>query len=132
MGIQWHDDLSVGIELIDSQHQELFRRVNLFLDACDSGKAKEELLGLLQFLNDYAAKHFADEERVQEEIGFILRSGHRKHHEAFMRNFTELKKRFLLEGPTPTLVADINRLCVGWLLDHVSEKDRMFASIVRK
>lgn len=127
MGIQWSDDLLTGIDLIDRQHQELFRRLNMFLDACDTGKARDELLGLLRFLNDYISKHFADEERVQEELGFPFREEHRKHHRAFIRDFTELKRRFLLDGATPALVGDLNRVCVGWLLDHISEKDRMFA-----
>lgn len=131
MGIQWRDDLATGIELIDDQHKELFNRLNQFLDACDSGKAKEELLGLLQFLNDYIAEHFVAEEKVQEEMGYVFRSAHRKYHQAFMKELTEFKRRFLLEGPTPALVSDINRVCVGWLLDHVSVKDKMFASLRR-
>ncbi len=131
MGIQWREDLATGIDLIDRQHQELFRRLNLFLDACDAGKAGEEVLGLLQFLDDYIGEHFAAEEKVQEEMSFVFRSAHRKQHQAFMQAFTELKKKFLLQGPIPALVDEINRLCVGWLLDHVSEKDRMFGNVLK-
>lgn len=129
MGIQWRDDLKTGIDLIDRQHRELFRRLNLFLDACDAGKGEQEVVGLLQFLDDYIAEHFADEERLQEEIGFVFRATHRKQHQRFMQAFTELKRKFLLQGPTPVLVAEINRLCVGWLLDHIAEQDRMFGQI---
>jgi len=131
MGIEWRDDLATGIDLIDSQHQELFSRLNLFLDACDAGKAEAELLSLLQFLDDYITEHFTAEEKLQEDMGFIFRAAHRKQHQNFMAAFTELKRRFLLEGPNPALVADINRLCVGWLLDHVAEKDRMFGNVLK-
>ena len=126
MGIQWTDDLATGIDLIDRQHQELFRRLNLFLDACDAGKGNRELIAILQFLDDYLHVHFATEERLQKEAGFLQLEIHRAYHQSFVKEFTALKKRFLLEGASESLVADINRFVVGWLLDHISQKDCMF------
>ncbi len=36
--IEWTVDLSISIEKIDNQHKELFKRVNMLLEACKIGK----------------------------------------------------------------------------------------------
>jgi hemerythrin len=131
MGISWGEHLATGIEEIDAQHRELFRRLNAFLDACDAGKEKKELVGMLQFLDDYVVVHFRAEERLQELYGYSDRARHREYHRGFVGRLTDLKRRFLLEGPTSSLVKEINRTVVGWLLDHIAEKDRHFGAAVR-
>jgi hemerythrin len=130
-GIQWSDDLAVRVGAVDEQHRELFRRLNLFLDACDAGKGTADLVKMLQFLDDYVSIHFRDEERLQEEFGFPFRHQHRSYHRSFEEQLGILKKRFIREGPTADLVATINRVVVGWLLDHISRKDREFGEWVR-
>ncbi len=130
MGLAWGEHLATGIEAIDDQHRELFGRLNVFLAACDAGQGNEELLGMLQFLDDYVVFHFRAEELIQEEYGYLDRSRHRQYHCMFIDSFTSLKRRFLIEGPTADLIAEINRFTIGWLIDHIGEKDREFARSV--
>jgi hemerythrin len=131
MGIAWGEHLATGITEVDDQHRELVKRLNAFLDACDAGKGKEDLIGMLQFLDDYVVIHFRTEERLQELHGYHGRARHREYHRGFIRQITELKRKFILEGPTPALVKEINRTLVGWLLEHISEKDREFATAIK-
>jgi hemerythrin len=131
-GIEWTEDLAILVGGIDDQHRELFRRLNVFLGACDSGKGVEDLVRMLQFLDDYVAIHFREEERLHEEFAFPERHRHRGYHRAFLEQLGMLKMRFLKEGPTPDLVATINRIVVGWLLDHISRRDREFGEWVRR
>src|SRR5690349_15793780 len=126
MGIAWGEHLATGITDIDDQHRELVRRLNAFLDACDAGREKEELIGMLQFLDEYVVIHFRTEERLQKLHGYNGRARHREYHRGFIRQLNELKRRFILEGPTPALVKEINRTLVGWLLEHIAGKDREF------
>jgi hemerythrin len=35
--MKWTDDLSVGVELIDTEHKSLINAVNELLDACSKG-----------------------------------------------------------------------------------------------
>ncbi len=130
MGLAWGEHLATGIGTIDDQHRELFDRLNAFLAACDAGQGKSELVGMLQFLDDYVAFHFRAEELIQEERGYPDRARHRQYHRMFIDSLTGLKRRFLIEGPTTDLVAEINRFTVGWLIDHIGEKDREFARSV--
>lgn len=130
MGIAWKDDLATGISEVDQQHRELFRRINAFLDACDHGTGKEELFDMLRFLDDYARLHFRAEELLQERYNYHDRVRHRGYHHWFIQQLTELKRRFFVEGPTGELLREINRLVVGWLLEHIAEKDQDFGRAV--
>jgi hemerythrin len=130
MGLAWGEHLATGIDTIDDQHRELFGRLNDFLAACDSGQGKEELLGMLQFLDDYVVFHFRAEELIHEEYDYPDRARHRQYHRMFIDRLTSLKRRFLVEGPTIDLVAEINRFTIGWLIDHIGDKDREFARTV--
>ena len=132
MGIAWGEHLATGITEVDDQHRELLRRLNEFLDACDAGKGKEELIGMLQFLDEYVVIHFSTEERLQKLNDYPDRVRHREYHRGFIRQLTDMKRRFLLEGPTPALVKEINRTLVGWLLDHIAIKDRAFAPFIKR
>ena len=131
MGIAWGEHLATGIEEVDDQHRELLRRLNTFLDACDKGKGKEELIGMLQFLDDYVVIHFRTEERLQKLSGYNGLARHREYHHGFIKQLKELKRRFILEGPTADLVKEINRVLVSWLLEHIAEKDREFATAIK-
>ncbi|HWI39993.1 MAG TPA: hemerythrin family protein [Verrucomicrobiae bacterium] len=126
MAIIWGDYLSTHIEWIDEQHKELFRRLNAFLDACDQGKGQEDLLGLLRFLDDYIDAHFSDEERFMKEEGYSQVEMHIRLHRGFVREMSDFKRRFL-KGADPSLLADIGKFTVSWLLDHIARKDKDFA-----
>lgn len=43
MAIEWTDELATGVNKIDNQHKELFKRINNLLDACNQGKGKDEV-----------------------------------------------------------------------------------------
>jgi len=49
MAIQWTENLATGIDTIDEQHKELIVRVNSLLDACQQGKGKLVMTGLLNY-----------------------------------------------------------------------------------
>jgi len=131
MGIAWGEHLATGITEVDDQHRELLRRLNEFLDACDTGKGKDDLIGMLQFLDDYVVIHFRTEERLMDNHGYPDRVLHRGYHRGFIRQLNDLKRRFLLEGPSPSLVKEINLTVVSWLLDHIAVKDRAFAPFIK-
>jgi hemerythrin len=48
--MQWNSSLSVGVDLIDTQHQELFRRIDSFYDAMKAGRGQDEVLKVLDFM----------------------------------------------------------------------------------
>ena len=54
----WTPDLSVHVQEIDDQHQELFRKFNEVGEAVWDGRGKDEIGKLIDFLADYLVLFF--------------------------------------------------------------------------
>ncbi len=48
--ISWTNDLSVGVQVIDDQHKEIFAQLNRLMDACNQGKGKQQIGEVIVFL----------------------------------------------------------------------------------
>ena len=132
--MEWTKDLAVGIETIDEQHKELFRRINNLVAAIKQHRCKEEIDGTLKFLDDYAKFHFSEEEKRMREAGYDGLDGHRKHHVVYLRNIAELKEQAALpriQGASYDLSATTNQVVVDWIVDHIMKIDRQFGEYVR-
>lgn len=132
MAIGWRDDLLTGVEEIDSQHKELFRRFDDLLNACNDGKGDEEVLRLFTFLDEYVATHFAAEERIMRQCGCRDYLEHKQQHQRFVRRLEELKRKFRDEGAGLTLVIATNAMMIQWLTDHIDKMDREIVSYLGK
>jgi hemerythrin len=66
MAIVWTDGLSVGVKVIDQQHQEMIKRINRLLDAMQGGKGGKETEGAIEFLEEYVVVHFGAEEELMK------------------------------------------------------------------
>ena len=60
--------------IVDNQHRELFRRVDVFMQALRSSVPWDEKVQLvnetLEFMKSYVVEHFRDEETYQVRIGY--------------------------------------------------------------
>ncbi len=90
MAIQWTDDLAVGIEEIDRQHQELYVMVAALHDAMRMNQL-DRVLGVVSFLERYALEHFATEERHMAAQAYPRLPEHRALHESFVSDLQQHK-----------------------------------------
>lgn len=131
MALQWTQNLSVGVQEIDSQHQELFRRVNRLLDAMRAGKGKDEISPLLEFLEDYVVTHFRAEEALMEKHGYHKRAAHKVYHSGFVRDFGNIKAKIEAGGVTAVATIELQRWISEWLVNHISKVDRELGDFIR-
>jgi len=68
--MEWTDKLATGISTIDSQHKELFKRINNLVIAIKEHRCKSEIDGTIKFLDDYAKVHFTAEEKHMQEANY--------------------------------------------------------------
>ncbi|MGD0584886.1 MAG: bacteriohemerythrin [Oryzomonas sp.] len=132
MKVEWQDYLSVGVEEIDRQHRLLLDKYNAFFTAYSEGRADEEVIRLLGFLEEYVATHFADEESLQQRIGFPDFQRHRNQHLELTRKVAELKERLETKGAASDLVASTGLLMTGWLIEHISVMDRAIGRFMKE
>jgi hemerythrin len=122
--LMWTPALATGVQSIDDQHKEIFRRVSALLDASSKGQAKAKIAETIQFLGTYVVKHFADEERVMVQNGYPRYAEHKTLHVRFVQDFGALVKEYESHGVTTTLILSLQKRVVDWLLHHISTEDR--------
>ena len=123
----WSDDYLIGIEKIDNQHKEFFRIAHQFFTECLADEGEACLQDTLNFLGNYAKKHFEGEEAFMKEIKYIELEEHKKFHNDFLNSYTELLDEFNESGPTEKMVNKVLTVVMDWLKDHIVEADAAYA-----
>jgi hemerythrin len=131
MSYEWSSDLETGYKSIDDQHKQLVESLNELLRACQHGDHRDELKKNLKFLVDYAVKHFDDEEAFQLKYNYPDYEWHKKLHEAYKDQASDLAKRLVKKGPTIALVAEAKSTLGDWLISHIKGEDIKMARHIR-
>lgn len=120
--MEWYDEYNIGVELIDHQHQELFKRVSRLQEALSSGAVNSEIAAMLKFLVVYTNQHFQDEEKVMASIAFTELENHRKMHESLTADVRDILIN-LKKGKKIHPYELIDFLS-DWLLNHIRYEDK--------
>ncbi|TCL72428.1 hemerythrin [Hydrogenispora ethanolica] len=131
MKIEWTPDLAVGSPAIDDQHKELFHRVDQLLEACNQGKGRDTVGGLLKFLEEYVVTHFGTEEEYMTRFAYPKMAEHQAQHEQFVQSLAPLKEAFAKEGPGLNLVILTNRIIINWLNAHIRNVDKQLGAFLK-
>jgi hemerythrin len=123
--IQWNSSLSVGISLIDSQHQKLVGMINDLDDAMRQGKGKDVLGKLVRGLVAYAVTHFQTEEKYFDQFGYPETAPHKQEHAAFTRKVAEFQAGF--EAGTLGLSMQVMNFLSDWLQNHIKGIDKKYS-----
>jgi hemerythrin len=123
MEVVWTRDLAVGVDLIDGQHQELFRRFDDLLEACARLQGREKLGDLLVFLDEYVRLHFQAEEELMDRYLYPRIEEHRAMHAYFLRRQKKMMEDFQAGGATAALLAKTNKVLLAWFIDHIKQVD---------
>jgi hemerythrin len=130
--ISWTDDLAVGVDAIDDQHKQFFKAANGLADAMWEGRGKEEVGKTLDFLADYAALHFRDEEKLMTKYDYPDYPTQKKAHEAFTRQLKDLQDRYRDgESASSIAIALLNGAC-DWFRTHIRVMDKPMGLYVQK
>jgi len=131
MLLQWTSALSVGIEEIDAQHQELFRRAAGLVAGLHKGEP-EEIGGLIEFLHEYAVVHFGAEEASMRASSFPGYVRHKAEHDRFIGDLVDLAEEHDRRGSGPFLSMQVSHWLVRWLKEHVSGTDAEMARFLAR
>ncbi len=129
MPLIWNDSLLTGITTVDSQHKELFRRINELLDS--AGKSKEIISQITNFLQSYIMTHFGTEENLMVKAKYPEYQTHKGAHEKYAKDFSELKNRIESEGINLTLSVKMNQLLIDWWINHINKVDKKMAEFLK-
>lgn len=130
----WKDDLAIGVPAIDHQHKMLCDAIDRLLDACKSGKGRDEIISTMTFLEQYTVRHFRDEEVIHRQAaaqaGYPKVNEHKAIHDAFIKKVQDLKAEMMTEGASIVAVGKVNTLIIDWLFQHIRKMDQELESYV--
>jgi hemerythrin len=132
--MEWNEKLATGISSIDSQHKELFKRINNLVLAIKQQRCRSEIDGTLKFLDDYARVHFADEEKHMREAGYPGLADQIENHKQYLAALAELKEQASLprvQGSSYDLSTTTNQVAVDWIVDHILKLDMKFGEFLK-
>lgn len=122
----WKDNYAIGISEIDKEHKELCAQIDRLFDACNRGEGTGEVTKVLNFLEKYTIKHFADEEAYMALTSYPKIIQHKKLHADFIKRLAVMKKDATKGGTNVAMVIKINRMISEWLVEHIKNIDRDF------
>ncbi|VAW57888.1 Hemerythrin domain protein [hydrothermal vent metagenome] len=126
--IEWTDDFSTGIKVIDAQHKRIIHYINQLTDAQKFNEP--ELVGeVLLNLTDYTLSHFAFEESLMEDAQYDAISIHKKTHDSFRNKIISYQTRY---HAGENISDELFQILNIWLINHIADDDNNYAPVVRK
>jgi len=132
MAITWDPRFALGVEAIDDQHREIFRRVDVLLDAVRSGRSTREVGKLIAFLGDYVITHFREEEALMRDRAYPGLALQQAQHAAFIQEIGALRTEHERDGASALLVVRVNARVTAWLFDHIVRADGLLSAFLHE
>ncbi|HAP35235.1 MAG TPA: hypothetical protein DCQ28_04575 [Bacteroidetes bacterium] len=131
MKLEWDEAMSTGVKEVDDAHKLLMVWINKLTVDMRSGNGRKEIFSVLNFLEQYAALHFAHEEGCMLQYQCPSAESNKKAHEEFLEYFKRMKKQIETDGPTVKAVIDIKDAMGNWLKNHIMKTDICLAQCVK-
>lgn len=123
---EFTEEYLTGIELIDREHESLFRiveRANQLVKSFDGSSGYDKITEILDELKDYTKEHFSDEEEYMESIHYEGLDAQKRAHEAFIDKLENINLKEVEDDPQEYL-QELLEFLLGWLINHILYTDK--------
>jgi hemerythrin len=123
--MSWNPKLSVGVAVIDDDHQKLVSMVNELYDAIQAGRGKDSLGPTLAKLVDYTKFHFGREEDFMAKTSYPAAVDHKREHDGLTKQVLDVQGKYQ-SGAAATLSLEVMNFLKNWLLQHIQGSDKKY------
>lgn len=127
--IEWTENLSVGVTLINDQHKQLIDIINDLHSAMKSGQSKNVLDDILKRLLEYTKYHFSAEEKLMDQYSYPAAMAHKKKHTDLTEDVVKMIKKNEAGGPAQSVM--VLSFLKDWLSDHILQTDKAFGTYLQ-
>lgn len=126
----WDETLSVGVDIIDEDHQAFFRLPTLMQDIQESEDEQKNLLidTYINILQEYIEGHFLREQRALMAIHYEDLAEHIAAHDQFSQQVRKLIDEY--KGENKESLNDIGRLVTHWMTSHIKTADQKYRGLL--
>ena len=123
MALLWRSQLSVGNDLIDSDHQYLLEIINR-AEVCLKSVDTVALTSVLNELANYGKSHFEREELVAKAVGYPKADLLHESHTRLAEQLTKFREG-VESNRTKINVDEVTTFLRDWLIQHVIKEDML-------
>jgi len=129
--LKWNDEYSIGIQLIDAQHEHLFEIGNSALALLNNHTGVDKYPELVQIVEDlfqYTKYHFKCEERYMLENNYGGYSNQKIEHDNFIKKLDS----YNLSKPDQNhdkYIMELILFIFDWILEHILKKDKLISKV---
>ena len=118
--IDWDESYSVGIDLIDKQHQKLFDIINNYHN--ESSSTEESLQKLIAYI-DF---HFRTEEDYFHKFDYEKTVEHTAQHFHYKDEINELYQKYHYRDNDQKIREELEGFIKDWIVHHIKISDKEY------
>jgi len=122
--IIWNEKYSVGIKVIDEQHQVWISLINKLHSAMVKGEGSKILADILEEVVNYTKTHLSFEESLFDKYNYPEKAQHKEIHKKFTNQVIDFQKD--IKSGTKVMTLDVMNFLRTWLIDHITKTDRKY------
>jgi len=127
---QWSEELSCGNKQVDDDHRRLMELINELYIEIKNDTDEHTIENTFHEMQSYTRRHFADEERIMEQINYPEREQHVQEHRDFIKRIDTSFELYQKSPDKHASVELIGILASLWQ-KHVGGTDKAFAQYLR-
>ena len=124
---EFTDEYRIGVDLIDREHEELFRivgKASQLVKSYDETSGYDNIMELLNKLKSYTAEHFRDEEEYMESINYQGIGAQKMAHKIFVTKLEEIDLQHV-DDHQQEYLEELLEFLFGWLSNHILKMDKL-------
>lgn len=125
----WKQNDSLGVVVLDRQHQELFDTAQQLYDALTRADGVGVAEDIFSRLMDYSSHHFADEEVLMQQHHYPRLKSHQAEHRSFSYELMNFRKEF--RAGNQSVVSSLLPYLQHWIKNHTQGADLHFAEFMK-
>jgi hemerythrin len=131
----WSEQFATGHKTIDEQHRVLFENINrlegLLVQTNPNRQECDFIIGLINYLENYAVEHFQVEEQCMESYRCPAHQHNQQAHRYFILSFRRLKEHCQSEGFRPEILKQLHQFAEDWIQQHIMRIDVQLKPCIR-
>jgi hemerythrin-like metal-binding protein/PAS domain S-box-containing protein len=125
--LNWTNQLAIGIESVDKQHQHLIELLNQLDETVAIGAERSSIINLVNDLVDYTVYHFQHEEQLMSAAKFnpSQYAEHLAEHQEFVAKMAAVQQE--VQTDINAISNDLTDYVMNWLYQHILGTDKKMA-----
>jgi len=132
--IEWNDSLTLGISVVDRQHERLVGIINRLHEATLEGRGTDVIGEIVDELIIFTATHFSTEEKYFAQFEYPDAEEHKLEHDALIARVnafaSDIDKAQL--SSRPALATELLQFLQIWWQYHMMETDSKFVALFKE